>query len=409
MTRSPRVLLGLVLAASCWALVGPSGGAGADVVARPGVPGGALGPGFDVAVTASGRLTVSSGHGHAPDWALSLDGVGRTAQGAAGRSGGSTAAPSTLERGAASVWYSRTDHGLEQGFHVDRRPSGSGGRAVVAMSSTGSWFPVATGPTSVSLYGPGGRAELTYSGLTVTDATGRHLAAHLETSGRSIRIAFDDQGAQYPVVVDPWIQVAGLVPPAYSNAFGNSVAISMPSATTATALVGDPFGGGIDGHGQVTAYTMSGGTWSTGTVLTPPSDSLSFGTSVAVATSGSTTMALVGDPGGGASGDGQVTVYTLSGGTWSAGTTLSRAGQRRRPSGPRSPSRCRARRRPRPSSGTPAGGRSETGAASIYQYSAGWGSALSLSIPTGANPIPWVLGGPLVERDDGPGRGPQHR
>ena len=88
------------------------------------------------------------------------------------------------------------------------------------MSSTGSWFPVATGPTSVSLYGPGGRAELTYSGLTVTDATGRHLAAHLETSGRSIRIAFDDQGAQYPVVVDPWIQVAGLVPPAYSNAFG---------------------------------------------------------------------------------------------------------------------------------------------------------------------------------------------
>ena len=217
---------------------------------------GSLGPSFDVAVT-PGRLTVSTRSGHAADWTLTLEGAGRTASVATGRSAGETDAPPTLEKGAASVWYARTPHGLEQGFRVDRRPSGSSGQVVVAMSSGGSWFPVATGPTSVALYGPGGRAELTYSGLTVTDAIGRHLPAHLETTGRSIRIAFDDHGAQYPVVVDPWIQVAGLVPPADSNAFGTSVALS-GSATTATAIVGDP-DGGPTATGQVTAYTLSGG------------------------------------------------------------------------------------------------------------------------------------------------------
>jgi len=379
MTRPPRVLLGLLLAASCWALVGQSGGAGADVVARPGVSRGALGPGFDVAVTASGRLTVSSGRGHAPDWALTPDGVGRAASGATGRSAGATAAPSIFARGAASVWYARTGRGLEQGFRLGGRPSGSGGRVVVAMRSAGSWFPVATGPTSVSLYGPGGGAELTYSGLTVTDASGRHLPANLETSGRSIRIAFDDRGARYPVVVDPWIQVAGLAPPADSSTFGQSVAVSA-SGSTATAIVGDP-SGGATGDGQVTAYMLSGGTWSAGTTLTPPSDSLYFGTSVAVATtSGSSASAIVGDPSGGATGDGQSTVYTLSGGTWSAGTTLAAPGT----------SLSFGTSVAISSSGTtaivgdPTGGVG-TGAASIYQYSGSWGPALSLTIPAGAN------------------------
>jgi len=321
-----RLVLALLLAAAGWAVVGQVGDAAG--AGGPGVSGatvsvpsrGALGADLTYAYGPSGRLTVSAGRSHVPGWALVPDGVGRDTVGAAGGTiRTDSSEPRSLDAGGASVWYSRTPHGIEQGFRLDHRPAGAGGSVVVAMASAGSWLPVATGPTSVSLLGPGGRVQLTYSGLTVTDATGRRLPAHLEASGRSIRIAFDDHGARYPVVVDPWIQQAGLAPPLNAGAFGTSVAVS---SNGSTVLVGDALGGGgTPTPGAATVYTLSGGTWSAGTSLTPPAGAVSFGTSVALSASG--TEALVGDPDNGA---GAATVYTLSGGSWSAGTALTPPG-----------------------------------------------------------------------------------
>ena len=150
------------------------------------------------------------------------------------------AATRTYDNGQLSEWYSTTATGLEQGFTLNRRPAGTNGAVTIAMASAGGLTPVLTSPTSLSLFGHSGQAELNYSGLKVTDASGRVLPAHLETSGSSIRIAFNDQGATYPVRVDPFIQLASLVPPTTASAFGTVIATS---SNGTTALVGDPYGG----------------------------------------------------------------------------------------------------------------------------------------------------------------------
>ncbi len=215
------------------------------------------------------------------------------------------------------MWYSATATGLEQGFTLNRRPDGTSGSVTIAMASAGGLTPVLTSPTSLSLLRPSGQAELSYSGLKVTDASGKVLPAHLETSGPSIRIAFDDQGATYPVRIDPYIGLANLVPPTTAFAFGTAIATS---SNGTIALVGDPEGGGGTNTGAATIYTFANGSWSAGTALTVPASSRAFGSSVAL--SGAGTTALVGDPNGGAASSGTATVYTFSGTSWSAGTAL---------------------------------------------------------------------------------------
>ncbi|MGP8059015.1 MAG: beta strand repeat-containing protein [Acidimicrobiales bacterium] len=182
------------------------------------------------------------------------------------------------------------------------------------MRTAGGLTPELTGPADLSLVGPDGRTDLTYSGLKVVDAAGRRLPAHLEASGGTVRIAFDDRGAQYPVAIDPWIQVADLNSPSDANTFGTVVATS---ANGSTVLVGDPYGG-TGGVGEATVYTSSGDSWSAGIPLVPPAAAESFGTSVALSANGTT--AIVGDPDDGASG--AATVYTYNGTSWSSGTPL---------------------------------------------------------------------------------------
>ena len=212
------------------------------------------------------------------------------------------------------MWYSHTATGAEQGFTVARRPAGSARTVVIAMRTAGGLTPELTGPADLSLVGPDGRTDLTYSGLKVVDAAGRRLPAHLEASGGTVRIAFDDRGAQYPVAIDPWIQVADLNSPSDANTFGTVVATS---ANGSTVLVGDPYGG-TGGVGEATVYTSSGDSWSAGIPLVPPAAAESFGTSVALSANGTT--AIVGDPDDGASG--AATVYTYNGTSWSSGTPL---------------------------------------------------------------------------------------
>ena len=273
--------------------------------------------GLAVNFAGSGDLRVSSGLDQSANWSLAPSGLGRgqieSLDGGADVTG---AATRTYDNGQLSVWYSPTSTGVEQGFTLDRRPAGTSGAVTIAMASTGGLTPVLTSPTSLSLFGPSGRAELSYSGLKVTDASDRVLPAHLETSGSSIRIAFNDQGATYPVHVDPFIQLASLIPPTTASEFGTVIATS---SNGTTALVGDP-AGGAEGTGAATVYTFANGSWSAGTALSGPAPTAAFGSSVAL--SGVGTTALVGDPNGGTGNTGTATVYTRSGTSWSTGTAL---------------------------------------------------------------------------------------
>ena len=280
--------------------------------------------GLAVNLAASGGLSVSNRRDQSANWSLAPSGLGRgqiePLEGGADTTGATTR---TYDNGGLSEWYSPTATGLEQGFSLIRRPAGTNGAVTIAMASAGGLTPELTSPTSLSLVGTSGQAELSYSGLKVTDASGEVLPAHLETSGSSIRITFDDQGATYPVRVDPFIQLAGLVPPTTASEFGTVIATS---SNGTTALVGDP-AGGASGTGAATVYTFANGSWSAGTALTPPPHDSTFGTSVALSGDGKT--ALVGDPNGAEApytlplqDFGTATVYTYSGTSWSTGTAL---------------------------------------------------------------------------------------
>jgi len=241
-------------------------------------------------------------------------GLGRARVLPLSRGGSARGSSQSYDRGELSVWYAERPSGLEQGYNLLHRPAGNGAEVAIAMASSGDLLPVQTGPTTVALRAAGGRPGLDYSGLRVTDAMGRVLPARLAVSGTQLRIVFDDQGARYPVRIDPFIQFAGLIPPANASAFGTAVATS---SNGDTVLVGDS-SGGTGGAGQATIYTYTAGSWSTGVTLTVPAGSSGYASTVAL--SGDGLAALVGDPSGVP--NGTATAYIDTGGTWSAGTQL---------------------------------------------------------------------------------------
>ncbi len=262
----------------------------------------------------TGALEATVGGNRPVRWTLTPAALGRGRLVPLGEPRGHRGYARLYDGGLLSVWYSHRSRGTEQGFTVARRPVGSGRAVTIAMTTSGGLSPHLTASDNVSLLGPDGRTDLTYSGLQVMDARGIRLPAHLETSGSTIRITYDDQHATYPVVVDPWIQVAGLNAPPGASVFGTVIA---SSSNGSTVLVGDP-NGGTGNAGQVTAYSFNGTSWSAGTSLVRPAGSVAFGTSVALSGNGST--AMVGDPSNGASGT--VSVYTFNGSTWSADAPL---------------------------------------------------------------------------------------
>ncbi len=91
--------------------------------------------------------------------------------------------------------------------------------------------------TGVLLTVPGS-GLMRYGQLTATDARGRTLSAQFAVEGSTIRIAVDDRGAVYPLVVDPLVQQGNKLTgsgESGSGEFGHAVALSRDGTT---ALVG---------------------------------------------------------------------------------------------------------------------------------------------------------------------------
>ncbi len=103
-----------------------------------------------------------------------------------------------------------------------------------------------------------------------------------------------------------WDQPTELTPATQPVFFGWSLALSGDGSVLA---VGDVSSGGAG----VMAYARSGATWS-GAGVTPPSGSSSFGTSVALSRDGN--LLVVGDQTGGVDHEGMVTVFARANGTW---------------------------------------------------------------------------------------------
>ena len=150
-------------------------------------------------------------------------------------------------RGSLTEWYVNDAQGLEQGFTIHTRPEGDVPLEIVFAVGSGFRAEISSSGRDAVLTDRATDAVLHYSGLRAWDATRRELSASLSARGRRLSIEVEDEGAVYPLVVDPWIatELAELTASdaAAGDNFG-SVAVSGDTAVVGAPL--DDHAGGVD-------------------------------------------------------------------------------------------------------------------------------------------------------------------
>jgi hypothetical protein len=171
------------------------------------------------------RQGVSVKSGTEASWSFKLDAYGggnklRAVSAARPRASGNRV---EYRRGALVEWYVNGPSGLEQGFTLAKAPpQGGSGTVSLALALSGDLATaVDASNTGLTLSGSDGQPLLHYTGLAASDATGRALRSWLELSGRRLLLHVDAAGARYPIIVDPYFQVAKLT--AYDGAANNSL------------------------------------------------------------------------------------------------------------------------------------------------------------------------------------------
>jgi trimeric autotransporter adhesin len=225
--------------------------------------------------------------------------------------------------GAIKEWYVNGPLGLQQGWTLKERPVGKDSAVVLTLATQGNLTPeVQKNGRSVSLIDDTGITRLTYGGLYAYDSTGRSLPVTFGMKGQTLRISLDARNAVYPIVVDPYIQVAKLTASDMANRdyLGVSVAISADGST----VVAGADQSGATGIGAVYVFQKGTG-WTTGTEIakltaSDAGSSSLLGYSVAISADGTTIAA--GAPGKDGS-RGALYVF-VKGGSWTSGTEVAK-------------------------------------------------------------------------------------
>jgi hypothetical protein len=260
-------------------------------------------------------------------WSLGLRGYGYGARLRAVPPASPTARANRVvyRRGGVAEWYAGGPAGVEQGFTLTRRPSGSGAGPLtlsIGRLPHGMTARVEAGHRGLVL-ADGGRDLLRYGDLFASDAQGRSLPARVEVSGGSLRLLIDDRGAQYPLRVDPLVDVAKLT--ASGGGLGDQLGFSVAvSGDGSTAVAGAPAAtvDGIANRGLVYVFTKPGGNWAD-IAQTATLDAFGgagndgLGSSVAISSDGSKVVA--GAPHS-LSGSGSAYVFARPAGGWSGAT-----------------------------------------------------------------------------------------
>ncbi|MGA7785067.1 MAG: choice-of-anchor D domain-containing protein, partial [Candidatus Acidiferrales bacterium] len=118
-------------------------------------------------------------------------------------------------RGLLTEWYVNGPLGIEQGFTISQPPialsDSHNGALDIALRLRGNLSAsVDPGRHAVTLRNQEGLQALRYGPLVAYDASGRELESWLEERGGLLRLRVNTAGARYPVVVDPFVQVAQL-------------------------------------------------------------------------------------------------------------------------------------------------------------------------------------------------------
>jgi hypothetical protein len=116
------------------------------------------------------------------------------------------------KRGTLTEWYVNGPIGLEQGFTISQPPGKiKGGLLTIALALSGDLqAAIDDDCEGLSLSERNGRLRLHYAGLSAHDASGKVLRTRLELAGGELLLRTDDTGARFPVVIDPWVQLAEL-------------------------------------------------------------------------------------------------------------------------------------------------------------------------------------------------------
>ena len=250
------------------------------------------------------------------------------------------------EGGSVDSWYAGGPLGIEQGFTLARRPSGSEGPLTLELALSGGLSArAADHGRGLVFSGTGGRVALRYGGLSARDARGHALAAWLQLEGSRLLIHVADRGARYPLRIDPLVQAAKLTA---SGAVENDLLGWSVAVSGNTVFAGAPWSniGANEHQGAVYVFSEAGGGWSSETQVAKltASDGAAYadlGESVAV--SGNTVFAgapratigvneqqgavyVFSEPGGGWSNETQAAKLTASDGVKGSRLATSLAG-----------------------------------------------------------------------------------
>jgi hypothetical protein len=218
------------------------------------------------------------------------------------------------QRGPVTEWYINGPLGLEQGFTINEPPGKGKGQPLTIVLGLSGEGTAMLDPDGTSLTLTSHNIPLRYSGLTAYDATGKKLRAWEELRDGKLLIKVADATARYPVVIDPWVQLAKLTASdgQPSDSFGYSLAISGN-----TAVVGAVAHNNGQGAAYVFVKPASGWANMTETAKLAASDGQPgdfFGNNVSI--SGSTVV--VGAPR--ATGGGATYVFVKPSSSWTTMT-----------------------------------------------------------------------------------------
>jgi hypothetical protein len=110
-----------------------------------------------------------------------------------------------LDHGLLVEWLVNDERGIEQGWTIERAPSGDPGEPLrVVLEVAGDLVPrIEPGGRSAVFGDAEGMPRLRYGGLVAHDASGRELDAALVPAMHGLDVRVDDAGALYPITVDP--------------------------------------------------------------------------------------------------------------------------------------------------------------------------------------------------------------
>jgi RHS repeat-associated protein len=144
-----------------------------------------------------------------------------------------------LVRPELTEWYINDDRGLEQGFIIASAPHDQDEERpmILELSFSGGLRAIAAEDgQSVLFTRPTGTAVLRYGDLLVKDSTGRTIPARVVLFPGRLQIRVEDNGAIYPLVVDPLLSS-----PVWTQESNQAGALFGFSASTAGDVNGDGF------------------------------------------------------------------------------------------------------------------------------------------------------------------------